>query len=139
MAIDLTRFRGVFFEEAREHLAELEAGLLHLDRGTADDEVLNTIFRAAHSIKGSAGMFGLGDVIRAAHALEGVLDRLRTRQLAPSRPLVDLLLRGSDLLAQEAGVLAKGKVVFEQAFTEDRVKFKTDQYELDKKIGRAHV
>ena len=45
MAIDLTRFRGVFFEEAREHLAALEAALLYLDRAAPGDDLLNTVFR----------------------------------------------------------------------------------------------
>jgi two-component system, chemotaxis family, sensor kinase CheA len=60
--IDLTRFNQVFFEECAEHLAEMEQILVSLADGEPDDEQLNAIFRAAHSIKGGAGIFGFDDM-----------------------------------------------------------------------------
>lgn len=62
MKIDLARFRETFFEEAAEHVATLEQGLLGLERPDADPDLLNSIFRAAHSIKGGSGTFGLEQV-----------------------------------------------------------------------------
>lgn len=62
MAIDLSQFYQVFFEETDEHLANMESLLLGLDMANPDIEQLNAIFRAAHSIKGSAGTFGFTDM-----------------------------------------------------------------------------
>jgi len=100
MQVDLSRFRETFFQESAEHLAEMEAGLLRLDQGAFDSELLNAIFRAAHSIKGSSGMFGLEDITRFTHALESLLDRVRSGEVAITRKLTDLLLRSTDLLRE---------------------------------------
>ena len=58
MSIDMSQFHQVFFEECFEGLEAMESGLLSLDIGDIDSEVINTIFRAAHSIKGGSGTFG---------------------------------------------------------------------------------
>lgn len=101
MTIDLQRFRATFLEEAAEHLATLEDSLLRLEGGTeASADLLDGIFRAVHSIKGSCGIFGFSDVAHFAHELETVLDRLRSGSLAVSRDLVDLLLRSGDHLRE---------------------------------------
>ena len=63
MDIDLSRFRDAFFQEAEEHLAEMESGLLRLE-SSPDLEQLNAIFRGAHSIKGASGTFGFDQVMR---------------------------------------------------------------------------
>ncbi|MBO1273252.1 chemotaxis protein CheA [Shewanella sp. 4t3-1-2LB] len=91
-----------FFSESRELLEQMESLLLQLE--TLDEasrqESLHGIFRAAHTIKGSAGMFGLDDVVSFTHAVESVLDRLRNRQLSISDALVSLLLQCRDHIAQ---------------------------------------
>ena len=91
-----------FFSESRELLEQMESLLLQLE--TLDEasrqESLHGIFRAAHTIKGSAGMFGLDDVVSFTHAVESVLDRLRNRQLSVSDALVSLLLQCRDHIAQ---------------------------------------
>ncbi len=81
MAIDMTQFYQVFFEESAEHLAAMEALLLELDLANPDSEQLNAIFRAAHSIKGSAGTFGFTDLADTTHILESLLDRIRKHEL----------------------------------------------------------
>ncbi|HYD51784.1 MAG TPA: chemotaxis protein CheA [Gemmatimonadaceae bacterium] len=100
MQIDLTRFRDVFLEEAVEHLEALEAGLLRLEREAGDTGLLDQVFRAAHSIKGSAGMFGFTDVARFTHGMETLLDRVRDGRTHATPAVVDLLLRARDVLAQ---------------------------------------
>ena len=65
MAIDMSQFYQVFFEEAAEHLASMEALLLAIDPGAPDPEEVNALFRAAHSIKGSSGTFGFQEIGRA--------------------------------------------------------------------------
>ena len=81
MTIDMSQFYQVFFEETAEHLAAMESLLLGLDVGAPDDESLNAIFRAAHSIKGSSGTFGFTDLADVTHVLENLLDRIRKHEL----------------------------------------------------------
>jgi two-component system chemotaxis sensor kinase CheA len=95
----LARIRAVFFEECEEHMADLERGLLAIQEGCDDEDVVNTIFRAAHSIKGGAGIFDLNGVIRLSHALETALEEVRSKRLAITPPLVRTLLKAVDALA----------------------------------------
>ena len=98
MAIDMSQFYQVFFEESAEHLAAMEALLLELDVENPDSEQLNAIFRAAHSIKGSAGTFGFSDLADTTHILENLLDRIRKHELALRADMVDAFLETGDLL-----------------------------------------
>lgn len=98
MTIDLQQFRSAFFEESVEHLATIENGLLRLESRPHDSDLLNEIFRAAHSVKGASGMFGLHDLAHFTHAFESVLDRLRHNTLPVTIARVNLLLRASDML-----------------------------------------
>jgi two-component system chemotaxis sensor kinase CheA len=95
---DLTQFYGVFFEEAGENLASMEALLLAIDVDAASDEELNAIFRVAHSIKGGAATFGFSEVAELTHELETLLDRLRKAELKLRRDMVDVLLEAGDVL-----------------------------------------
>lgn len=87
-----------FIVEAQELLTGMEDGLMALET-QADPESINALFRAAHTIKGSAGLFGLDGIVRFTHHLESVLDQMRADKLAVSEDLVALLLRGRDHLA----------------------------------------
>ncbi len=98
MAIDMSQFYQVFFEESAEHLAAMEALLLELDVDAPDPEDLNAIFRAAHSIKGSAGTFGFKDLADVTHLLENLLDRIRKQELRLRPDMVDAFLETGDLL-----------------------------------------
>ena len=75
MSIDLSQFFEVFFEESFEGLDAMESELLNLTPGEADSETLNTIFRAAHSIKGGSGTFGFTSVSDFTHVLETLLTK----------------------------------------------------------------
>ncbi len=98
MAIDLSQFYQVFFEETDEHLANMESLLLGLDMANPDIEQLNAIFRAAHSIKGSAGTFGFTDMAQVTHILENLLDRIRKGELALRDEMIDAFLDAGDVL-----------------------------------------
>ncbi|MDY3556020.1 Hpt domain-containing protein [Gemmata sp. JC717] len=107
MPVDLDQLLGIFLDEAGEHLAALESGLLSVTDGAPDPEALNAVFRAAHSIKGGSGVFGFEGITRLTHALEQLLDRLRKGQLPVTRDRVDLMLRAVDgLNGQFAAVRA---------------------------------
>ncbi len=81
--LDLDASRGIFFTEARQLLAEVESYVLQLEQNPNDTEVLNAAFRAAHTIKGSAGVFGLMVITHFVHNLETVLDRVRNAAIPP--------------------------------------------------------
>ncbi len=98
MSIDMSQFYQVFFEEAQEHLDSMESLLLELDIGAPDAEQLNAIFRAAHSIKGSAGTFGFTDLTEVTHILESLLDRIRKGNLAIRPEMIDAFLAAGDVL-----------------------------------------
>ena len=82
----------VFVAEADELLREMETGLLECAHGTPSAETINLIFRAAHTIKGSSGLFGLDAVVWFVHGVETALDRVRLGKVAMDRELADLLL-----------------------------------------------
>ena len=98
MSIDLSQFHQVFYEESYEGLDAMEQGLLDMDLVEPDAEVINTIFRAAHSMKGGAGTFGFTDVAEFTHVLETLLDQVRDGQRAMSQDIQNLLLASVDCI-----------------------------------------
>lgn len=115
MSIDLSQFTQVFFEEAAEHLANMEALLLALDIEAPDSEDLNAIFRAAHSIKGGSGTFGFGDMTEVTHILETLLDRVRKAELSLTPAMVDAFLAAGDVLKAQLAQHQGGDPVDEAA------------------------
>ncbi len=97
MSIDLSEFHDIFFEECTEGLSVMENGLLSLDNGT-DVEEINSIFRAAHSIKGGGGSFGFTSISEFTHVMETLLDEMRDGRRGVTREIVDLLLESVDVL-----------------------------------------
>ena len=100
MALDLAQFHEAFFEESFEALDAMEAALLKLDVGAPDPEIINTIFRVAHSIKGGSATFGFNDIASFTHSLETLLDELRANRLAASVAISDLLLKSVDVMRE---------------------------------------
>ena len=88
----------IFFEESAELLADFEAGVLDLEGNPGDLELLNRIFRAAHTIKGNAGMLGFEDIARFTHGLESLLDRFRSAEQAVTPAAIDMLLGAGDAI-----------------------------------------
>jgi len=107
-SIDLSRFKQTFLDESREGLDTMEQGLLRLEQGAGDaagdaagaerGELLNSIFRAAHSIKGGAGTFGFGEIAAVTHLLETLLDQMRSGKRATTSDIVTVLLQSADVL-----------------------------------------
>ncbi len=98
MSIDMSQFHQVFFEECFEGLEAMESGLLDLNTGDIDSEVINTIFRGAHSIKGGSGTFGFSAVADFTHIMETLLDQMRDGRRPVTQPAVDVLLGSVDCL-----------------------------------------
>jgi two-component system chemotaxis sensor kinase CheA len=91
---------GEFINESREHLTTIEADLLAIEEAGAkiDLELVNKVFRAAHSIKGASGYFGLTNVKELAHRAETVLDMMRSKKMTPNAEITNLLLAAFDKL-----------------------------------------
>jgi two-component system chemotaxis sensor kinase CheA len=94
----LEQFHQTFFEESFEGLDLMESALLDLDPGAADAETINSIFRAAHSIKGGSATFGFAGIAAFTHLMETLLDEMRDGRRAVTRAATDLLLRAVDAL-----------------------------------------
>jgi len=101
MTIDMSQFYEVFFDEAEELLAEAERLLLGINIDDPDNEELNAIFRAAHSIKGGAATFGFMDMTEITHVLENLLDKIRKHEMALTSEHVDAFLAAKDVLKME--------------------------------------
>ena len=100
MALDLAQFHDAFFDESYEALDTMEAALLKLNVGAPEPEIINTIFRVAHSIKGGSATFGFAEVASFTHTCETLLDELRGNRMQVTRPITDLLLKSVDIMRE---------------------------------------
>lgn len=94
-----------FLCEAREHIASAEEALLALEQDFEDVELINTVFRAFHTIKGVAGYMHLEPIVELAHNAEFLLDEARTKSITLNSSYVDLILQSCDMLCQLLGAL----------------------------------
>jgi two-component system chemotaxis sensor kinase CheA len=108
--MELDASLAIFVTESRDLLSDMESALLSVEVSTARDELVNAIFRAAHTIKGSAGLFGLDHVVAFTHVVESVLDRVRGGELPIDDRLVVLLLSCRDHLEALIDTVAGGQV-----------------------------
>lgn len=100
--VDLSQFYDTFFDEADELLADMERLLLELDIDDPDGDMLNAIFRAAHSIKGGAATFGtFSQLADTTHLLENLLDFIRDGEMKLNQSLIDLFLETKDILSDQ--------------------------------------
>jgi len=98
MSIDVEQFHQVFFDESEEHLENMEQLLMAIDPASPDSESLNSIFRAAHSIKGGSGIFGFSGLGGLTHVMENLLDKARHGEQLLTTDIINQLLHTTDLL-----------------------------------------
>ncbi|MDF4024001.1 chemotaxis protein CheA [Luteibacter sp. PPL201] len=96
--VDLAQFHKAFHEESLDGLDAMEQALLALDEGAEDPELINVVFRAAHSIKGGAATFGFNDVAAFTHVAENLMDEVRSGRRPMEKAVVELLLRSGDII-----------------------------------------
>lgn len=89
-----------FVMEAAAHIVEMETGLLQMDAGTGDENTINELFRAAHSIKGTASFFELDKIVQLAHTIENLFGELRGQELQVTGEMIDTLLAATDVLKE---------------------------------------
>ncbi|MFH1999856.1 MAG: chemotaxis protein CheW [Planctomycetota bacterium] len=92
----------IFLEESREHMDGIETDLLTIEElgANIDDDLVNKVFRAVHSVKGGAGFFAFDQIKNLAHAMENLLGLIRKHELVPTSQIVSLLLSSADTLTQ---------------------------------------
>ena len=120
----MSQFLETFYEESFEGLEIMETELLALDAGDADSETINTIFRAAHSIKGGSGTFGLNAVADFTHVMETLLDEMRDGKRPITEEAVNLLLTTVDVLREMLTALRESSPL-----DDERIKVTHDQLE----------
>mgnify|MGYP000423824501 CR=1 FL=1 len=136
MSIDMAQFHQVFFEESFEGLDIMESGLLNLDMGDVDSEVINTIFRAAHSIKGGSGTFGFSAVSNYTHVMETLLDEMRDGRRQVTQSAVDVLLGSVDCLREMLSAIQDENEIDEVSVAEHK---KALEIELNGKQENSQV
>lgn len=105
---DYSQALTTFAEESRDLIAAMEEILLRAESGRNTPQDLHALFRCAHTIKGSGGLFGLNEVVRFTHVVENVLDRLRNGAIQFSSPLISLLLECQDQMATLVSAALEG-------------------------------
>ncbi|MEL7026440.1 MAG: chemotaxis protein CheA, partial [Pseudomonadota bacterium] len=125
MSDAMAEIRASFFVECEDLLEALQDGLETMATAKANDETVNVVFRAVHSIKGGAAAFGLDQLVDFTHAFETTLDALRSGQIAVDERVTDVLYRAADLLSDVVQAARDGTLL--------------DQAKLDPVIGDLHT
>jgi two-component system chemotaxis sensor kinase CheA len=118
MSIDLSQFHQLFFDESFEGLNILEQGLLKLSPDNVDAELINNIFRAAHSIKGASATFKFDQIAEFTHLIETLLDEIRNQTRPVTDDIVDVLLTSVDRLREMLTLFQKGNSVDAKVYHE---------------------
>ncbi|WP_028307530.1 chemotaxis protein CheA [Desulfitibacter alkalitolerans] len=106
---DMSQYLNIFLDEADEQIQLMDENILLLEKNRDDLDILNLIFRAAHTIKGSSASMGFDKMAEVTHSLENVLDLLRQDRLEVTTEIIDLLLEGLDMMKELKGDIISGK------------------------------
>jgi two-component system chemotaxis sensor kinase CheA len=100
MSIQFDETMHLFIDESLEHLADIQNDLLAIEAAGADidENLVNKVYRAAHSIKGGAGFMGLTNIKNLTHEMENILGKIRSREMIPNAEIINILLLASDAL-----------------------------------------
>ncbi|RYL95323.1 chemotaxis protein CheA [Sporolactobacillus sp. THM7-4] len=107
--MDMSQYLGVFIDEAREHLQNLNDKMLELENSSDDPELINSIFRSAHTLKGSSGQMGFNNMMELTHSMENVFDAMRHGKVNVSSEIVDILFETLDHLEVMIDQIEKGE------------------------------
>ncbi len=100
-----------FFDECAEGMQQIEQGLSDMREGLGSDDTINAVFRAVHSVKGGAGIFGFESLVGFAHVFETTLDAVRRGDLAATTDVIDVLLASSDVLSDLVQISRAGDAI----------------------------
>ena len=109
MAFTVGEYQDIFLEEADEQLQEMNQNLLHLEKDPDNSDIINNIFRTAHSLKSSAAFVGLNDLSDLAHRMENLLQGIRDRTMSVNTVIIDLLFKCFDAITSVINAVAAGE------------------------------
>jgi len=111
MTIEIDETMQIFLEESMDHLSDIENDFLRIEEAGADidEDLINKVYRAAHSIKGGAGFMGLTNIQNLTHAMENILGKIRSREMVPDSNIVVSGARELELM--DAQRLRSGKFI----------------------------
>ncbi|WP_240125319.1 chemotaxis protein CheA [Thermomonas alba] len=118
--MDITRFHATFFEESRENIAAMEAGLLAMESGEGGADTIHVIFRAAHSIKGGSATFGFTAIADFTHLLETLLEEARSGKRALDSSAITALLASVDTLRMLLAAAEHGDAIDQALLQQSR-------------------
>ena len=98
--MDVNQYLGIFLDETREHLENLNTQILNLEQSPEDSDTINEIFRAAHSLKGMAGTMGYKRMQTLTHDMENVFSEIRNGSIKANSNLIDILFQCLDALEE---------------------------------------
>ena len=113
--------KQTYFQECDELLLAMEEGLIAMENGEADSEIINAVFRAVHSIKGGGGAFGFEMLVGFAHVFETVLDQVRSGTLEANNDVVKVLLRAGDKLSDHVAAARDGATDVQDSDVKDEL------------------
>ncbi|MDO9101602.1 MAG: chemotaxis protein CheA [Candidatus Nitrotoga sp.] len=139
MSLDLDQALQTYIAEARELLQDMEDALLRLESDPNDADTIGAIFRAAHTIKGSAGLFGLDPIVSFTHIVEDVLDRVRDGDVVIEANLIAVLLESGDHMLHLVNVVAaQGEQLDAEAIVrENGLRIRLQAYQDNSGISHA--
>lgn len=128
MSNELESAKQGFMLEAEELLTAMEDALLHLETCPDDIEAINAVFRAAHTIKGTAGIFSFDDVVSFTHVVESLLDKIREHDISINKEIIEILLKSGDHISD----------LVNEVMTEDETVSKNSLLTSDKLIAQLN-
>jgi two-component system, chemotaxis family, sensor kinase CheA len=107
--MEISQYLNVFMDECQEHLLTLNKSLLELEQSPDDPQLLDQIFRAAHTLKGASATMGFNKMANLTHAMEDILSRVRLKELAVTPDIVNVFFEAVDLLDNLAKKIGEGR------------------------------
>ena len=96
--LDFDQYIDIFLDESKDHLQNLNESILRLEESPDNLDIVNEIFRIAHTLKGMAGTMGFEIITKLTHKLENILDGVRSHKFDLNRDMIDILFEGLDIL-----------------------------------------
>ena len=106
--MDTNEYMGIFLDESREHLQAVNDNILKLEKEPENLQIVNEIFRSAHTLKGIAATMGFDDITSLTHQMENVLDKIRSNMLSVSTDLIDIIFLAVEHLEEMVDAIGQG-------------------------------
>jgi two-component system chemotaxis sensor kinase CheA len=108
MDIDVNEYRYIFLEETKELIEQFEKSLLQLEKEPNNTDAIQSLFRAAHTIKGSSSSLGFDSLAKFTHSLESLMDMVRSSKLALNQNIINILFKGLDFIQEAVDDIEEG-------------------------------